>query len=180
MNCLLFLGLDLKRPRREVMAEDRLMVSVSGVRGSVGTTLTPLIACEFGCAFGTMLGGGKTIVIGRDTRPSGLMLHRAICAGLMACGVNVIDLGVATTPSIALMVTRLKADGGVIITASHNPIQYNGIKSLQPSGPALTASSAAKLKEIWQSKKFNLVDSIHQGQLTRNTKVHAEHVDAVC
>ena len=162
------------------MAEDRLMVSVSGVRGSVGTTLTPLIACEFGCAFGTMLGGGKTIVIGRDTRPSGLMLHSAICAGLMACGVNVIDLGVATTPSIALMVTRLKADGGVIITASHNPIQYNGIKFLQPSGPALTASSAAKLKEIWQSKKFNLVDSIHQGQLTRNTKVHAEHVDAVC
>jgi phosphomannomutase len=155
--------------------EDRLMVSVSGVRGTIGTTLTPLTACEFGCAFGTMLGAGKTVVIGRDSRPSGAMIQNAISAGLMSCGLNVIDLGIATTPGIAL-----KADGGVIITASHNPIAYNGIKFLQPTGPALTAKSAAKLKEIWQAKKFNMVDSVHQGQLSRNTKVHIEHTDAVC
>ena len=159
---------------------DRLMVSVSGVRGTIGSTLTPAVACEFGCAYGTFLGAGKTVVIGRDTRPSGPMIHSAVTAGLLAAGINVIDLGVASTPGIALMVTRLKADGGVIITASHNPIEYNGIKFLQPTGPALTAASAAKLKAIWERKDFTLVDACRQGQLSRNTKVHGEHVDAVC
>ncbi|RPI63986.1 MAG: phosphoglucosamine mutase, partial [Planctomycetaceae bacterium] len=162
------------------MSEDRLMVTVSGVRGTIGSTLTPQVACQFGLAYGTMLGAGKTVVIGRDTRPSGPMIQSAVSAGLMACGVSVIDLGVATTPGIALMVTRLKADGGVILTASHNPIQYNGIKFLQPSGPAMTAESAAKLKEIWQSGKFTMVDSLHQGELSRNTKTHIEHTNAVC
>lgn len=160
--------------------EDRLMVSVSGVRGTIGGTLTPLVACEFGLAYGAMLGAGKSIVIGRDTRPSGPMIHSAVTAGLLASGVNVVDLGVATTPGIALMVTRTKADGGVIITASHNPIEYNGIKFLQPTGPALTARSAAELKRIWQAKGFKPVDARRQGQLTRNTKTHTEHVDAVC
>ena len=160
--------------------EDRLMVSVSGVRGTIGQTLTPLVACEFGCAFGTMLGEGKTVVIGRDTRPSGAMIQSAVTAGLLACGVSVVDLGVATTPGIALMVTRTKSDGGVIITASHNPIAYNGIKFLQPSGPALTARDAARLKDIWQSKAFRFADVQKQGQLSRNTKTHAIHVDAVC
>ncbi len=162
------------------MAEDRLMVSVSGVRGTIGRTLTPLVACEFGCAYGTMLGAGKTVVIGRDTRPSGPMLQNAVVAGLQATGVNVIELGVATTPGIALMVTRTKSDGGVIITASHNPIEYNGIKFLQPTGPAITATSAARLKDIWQSKQFSFVEALRQGQVTRNTKVHGTHVDAVC
>lgn len=179
---------------------DRLMVSVSGVRGTVGGTLSPLVACEFGCAYGTFLGAGKfverhgggeaqpsptacppkTVVIGRDTRPSGPMIQSAVTAGLLGASIHVVDLGVATTPGIALMVTRLQADGGVIITASHNPIEYNGIKFLQPTGPALTAASAAKLKAIWEKKEFALADARRQGRLTRNTQTHGEHVDAVC
>src|SRR5574340_1089223 len=159
---------------------DRLMVSVSGVRGTIGRTLTPLVACEFGCAFAAYLGQGKKVVIGRDTRPSGPMIQQAVTAGLLGGGVHVIDLGVATTPGIALMVTRQKADGGVILTASHNPIEYNGIKFLQPTGPALTAAAAARLKEIWQAKAFAPADALHQGELSRYAKVHGEHVDAVC
>ena len=168
----------MQRDRASLM--DRLMVSVSGVRGTVGGTLTPLVACQFGSAFGTMLGAGKTVVIGRDTRPSGPMIQSALAAGLMACGVNVVDLGVASTPGIALMVTRTKADGGVILTASHNPIEYNGIKFLQPAGPGLTARDAARLKAIWQDGQFAYVDSLRVGQLTRNTKTHLEHVETVC
>ncbi|MFB3894006.1 MAG: phosphoglucosamine mutase [Phycisphaerae bacterium] len=162
------------------MGEDRLMVSVSGVRGTIGSTLTPIVACEFGCAFGTYLGAGKTVVIGRDTRPSGAMVQSAVTAGLLAAGVSVVDLGVASTPGIALMIARTKSDGGVVITASHNPIEYNGIKFLQPTGPGLTAAAAAKLKSLWQAKAFKLAGAVNLGQLSRNTKTHAEHVDAVC
>lgn len=159
---------------------DRLMVTVSGVRGTIGSTLTPQVACEFGCAFGTMLGAGKTVVMGRDTRPSGPMIRAAVAAGLMATGVNVVDLGVATTPGTAMMTHRLKADGGVIITASHNPIEYNGIKFLQPNGVCLTAGEAEKLKAIRNSGKFNYVDAEHQGRESQNCRTHADHVDAVC
>ena len=73
---------------------DRLMVTVSGVRGTIGGTLTPEIACQFGLTFGAILGAGKTAVVGADTRPSGPMLRGAIVAGLLATGVNVVDLGV--------------------------------------------------------------------------------------
>ena len=104
-----------------------LMMSVSGVRGLIGETLTPTLAVELGCAFGTMLGGGR-VVIGRDTRPSGPMIQAAVVSGLLAAGCEPILLEVASTPAVGLMVRRHRAAGGVIITASHNPIAYNGIK----------------------------------------------------
>ena len=136
------------------MSDDRLMVSVSGVRGTVGGTLTADVARDFGSAFAAMLGAGKTVTIGTDTRPSGPMIRQAVTDGLLAGGVNVVDLGVATTPGCALMTVQLRTDGGVIITASHNPSEYNGIKFLQPTGPGLLASQAAKLKAIWQAGDF--------------------------
>jgi phosphomannomutase len=162
------------------MAEDRLMVSVSGVRGTVGGTLSPVVACEFGCAFGTMLGAGKTVAIGRDTRQSGPMVMSAVKAGLLATGINVVDLGVATTPGIALMTKLLKADGGIVITASHNPAIYNGIKFLQPIGTGLTAATAGKLKDIWQGRRFALADVDRQGVESRQGNTHGLHVDNVC
>ena len=118
------------------------MVSVSGVRGTIGGTLTPHIACDFGLAFARMLKAGAagarpTVAVGRDTRRSGDMMFNAVAAGLTAGGVDVIDLGVVTTPGAALATSRLKAQGGVVITASHNPIVYNGIKFLQPKGRGL-------------------------------------------
>ncbi|MFP4105856.1 MAG: phosphoglucosamine mutase [Phycisphaerae bacterium] len=162
------------------MAVDRLMVSVSGVRGTIGKTLTPQIACEFGCAFGTMLGAGTTVVIGRDTRPSGAMVRASVAAGLMATGVSVVDLGVVTTPGVALMTRKLNADGGVIITASHNPPAYNGIKFLQPSGPGLRATEAARLKGIWEAKQFSFVPATECGTETADDTTHEKHIAATC
>jgi len=159
--------------------DDRLMVSVSGVRGTIGATLTPQVACDFGCALAAMLGAGSKVVLARDTRPSGPMVRNAVAAGLLAGGVHVIDLGVATTPGAALMTRKLGAHGGVVITASHNPAPYNGIKFLQPTGTGLTAATAGRLKEIYERRGFVLADADRQGRESRNTRAHAEHVDAV-
>ncbi len=162
------------------MAEDRLMVGVSGIRGTIGGTLTPQVACDFGCAFGAMLGAGKTVVTGRDTRTSGPMVRSAVAAGLLATGVNVIDLGVVSTPGVSLMTRKLDADGGVMITASHNPPQYNGIKFFQPSGMGLSAESAGALKDLWSDRRFTLGDADAQGAESTNGRTHGIHVDAVC
>ena len=158
---------------------DRLIVSVSGVRGTIGGTLTPRVACDFGCAFGTLLGAGKTVILARDSRTSGPMIRSAVAAGLMATGVNVVDLGLVTTPGAALMTRKLAADGGVMITASHNPLPYNGIKFLDPGGTGLTVDKAAELAALRDSGEFALQPSETQGAESRNTKTHGEHVDAV-
>ncbi len=159
---------------------DRLIVSVSGVRGIVGEGLTAQVGYDFGCAFGTMLGPGKTVATGRDTRPSGATIRDAVVSGLLATGVNAVDLGVVTTPGVALMTRKLHADGGIIITASHNPSQYNGIKFLQSSGPALRFAEADKLKQIWASGEYHLVDAPNRGMESHNGDTHSEHVNAVC
>ena len=173
---------------------DRLMVSVSGVRGTIGSTLTPAVASEFGSAFATMLrsSGGRqgespaaagkplTVTLARDTRPSGAMLAHAVTAGLQACGAGVTDLGVVSTPGAALMTRLLKADGGVIITASHNPSQYNGLKFLQPTGTCISAETAARLKEIWESRQFSWAAPDALGGEKREGRANGFHVDAVC
>ncbi len=158
---------------------DRLMVSVSGVRGTVGGTLTPRVACEFGCAYATMLGAGATVTVGRDSRTSGPMIRCAVVSGLLAGGVSVVDLGVASTPVCAWMTRRLGAGGGVIITASHNPAQYNGMKFLQPIGTGLVAADAERLKEIWQGGQFSLADHASQGSECCDPSGQAGHIQAV-
>jgi phosphomannomutase len=162
------------------MGEDRLMVSVSGIRGTIGGTLSPEIACDFGLAFAKLLGAGKKVVIGADTRPSGPMIRSAVAKGLLQSGIDVIDLGVVTTPGVALMVRKLAADGGVVITASHNPGRYNGIKFLQREGWGLTAAIAAELKRIWEAREFALVPAEHQGRLSSDTTTFEQHVAGVC
>lgn len=163
---------------------DRLMVSVSGVRGIIGKTLTPEIAYAFGQAFGTMLTADgkpatKTVALGRDTRPHGSLVKNAVAAGLMSCGVDVITLGVVTTPGAALMTRMLECSGGVIITASHNPPPYNGIKFLQPTGVGLTATQAAELKRIWQGGEFNTQQGTAVGKETTCERTHSCHIEAV-
>jgi len=155
------------------------MVTVSGVRGVVGSTLTAEIARQFGCAFGTMLGAGKSVVIGRDSRQSGPELQQAITDGLLATGVNVTSLGIVSTPGGALMTSKLRADGGVVVTASHNPIQYNGIKFLQPTGTGLTAEDAMKLKGIWESGDFALVDENARGVESQDDTAEDKHIEDV-
>ncbi|GAH68014.1 unnamed protein product, partial [marine sediment metagenome] len=156
----------------------RLMVGVSGVRGIVGETLTAEVAEQFGLAFATMLGPGKTIALGRDTRTSGEMIRDAVVAGLTAGGIDVIDLGVVSTPGVALMIKRLPADGGVVVTASHNPLPYNGIKFMTPDGVNFPAPAAAQLKRIWESGAY--APAARAGTVTANDTTHATHVEAAC
>ena len=155
-----------------------LIISVSGIRGIVGDGLSPEVACDFGAAFGTHLGGGR-VVVGRDTRPSGQMIRNAVVAGLAACGCDVHDLGVVSTPGVALMVRRLKADGGVVITASHNPQAWNGMKFLSADGWAFPPEIAAQIRDVYETKAFALTDAVRCGRAERESGTHEAHVEAV-
>ncbi len=126
-------------------AEQDLIISVSGIRGIVGESLTPAAALAFASALGGHAGGGA-IVVGRDGRPSGIMLRHAVLAGLTAAGCEVHDLGVAPTPTVGLAVRQLHAAGGIQITASHNPAPWNGLKLFGPDGRVLSATEGRKVQ----------------------------------
>ena len=165
---------------------EQLIITVSGLRGLVGENLTPAIAAEYGCAFGTFLKEGSTgkntrlsVCIGRDSRPSGQMLKAATAAGLCAVGIDVIDLGLVTTPGVSIMVTELQCAGGVVITASHNPIRYNGIKLLLGNGIAPPVDQAERIRQYFSQKHFALVDSTECGQVTSNEQTDAKHIAKV-
>jgi len=167
------------------MAE-QLIISVSGLRGIVGENLTPAIAAEYGCAFGAFLKekhrGEKeklSVCIGRDSRTSGQMLMSATAAGLCAVGVDVIDLGLVTTASVAVMTKELGCSGGVAITASHNPIPYNGIKLLLGNGIAPPLDEAEQIKQYFFDKRFAFVDSANCGKLTSNELTETNHINRV-
>jgi phosphomannomutase len=133
------------------MATDHsLIVSVSGVRGVIGEGLTPQVALAFASAFATHLGGGP-IVVSRDGRPSGVMLWHAVVAGLTASGCVVQDLGVAATPTVGLAIKSLAAAGGIQITASHNPAQWNGLKLFGRDGRVLSAAEGLKVKDVFEA-----------------------------
>jgi phosphomannomutase len=154
-----------------------LMMSVSGVRGVIGESMTPVLAAELGCAFGTSLGGGK-VVVGRDTRPSGPMIQRALVSGLLATGCEVVELNVASTPATALMVRRHEAAGGVVITASHNPVIWNGIKFLTDEGLAPPPERANHIFDIYRSKAFKLVEVEGMRQPISDKTADEAHVAA--
>ncbi|HEY2974930.1 MAG TPA: phosphoglucosamine mutase [Pyrinomonadaceae bacterium] len=130
-----------------------LKIGITGVRGIVGETLTPELAVEFAQAFGTYLDGGR-IVICRDTRPSGPMIRSAVVAGLLAAGCEVLDLGVCPTPSMQLSIKWLQADGGIAITAGHNPWQWNALKFVRGDGLYLNSTQAEELLDIFHQGEF--------------------------
>ena len=175
---------------KRIMAE-QLIISVSGMRGIIGENLTAPIAAEYGSAFGAYLKNRHrpdtchdaqdtlSVCIGRDSRPSGEMIKSAVTAGLCAVGINVIDLGVVTTPSAGVMVRELSCAGGVIITASHNPVAYNGIKLLLDSGVAPPAPEAEKIKRCFLEKSFYLADSTHCGRIRASDQADAVHIAKV-
>ncbi|NOT34612.1 MAG: phosphoglucosamine mutase [Candidatus Eisenbacteria bacterium] len=127
-----------------------LMISVAGVRGIIGATLTPPVLSRFAAAFVAGLGPGP-IVIGRDARVSGPMVHRAVAAGAMAAGRDVVDLGLATTPTTQLAVERLQAAGGIILTASHNPAPWNALKFLSARGEFLDSPTGQAVRARYES-----------------------------
>jgi len=123
------------------------MTGVSGIRGVVGEGMTPEVAVLWAGGFGTWTKGGK-VVVGRDSRPSGAMLNMAVKAGLLAAGCDVDDVGVAPTPEVAMVVERRGAAGGIIITASHNPQEWNALKFVRHDGRMLTAKDFVELESI--------------------------------
>ncbi|MCH7556305.1 MAG: phosphoglucosamine mutase [Planctomycetes bacterium] len=167
------------------MAE-QLIISVSGMRGIVGENLTASIATDYGCAFGTFLeenyAGQKarlSVCVGRDSRPSGQELGSAVAEGLCKVGVDVIDLGVVTTPCVGIMLRELSCAGGVVVTASHNPGQYNGIKLFLSDGVAPPSDAAEQIKQYFFDKHFGLVASSDCGKVTFNEQTDAIHIAKV-
>jgi len=132
-----------------------LKISISGVRGVVGQSLTPKLLTRFAQAFGTHTGSG-TIVIGRDPRTSGQMVKHAVVAGLLSTGSRVIDIGMCPVPTVQLQVRHRRAQGGIAITASHNPAEWNALKFIGSSGLFLDAGQARELLDIY-----------HQGEYTK-------------
>ena len=130
-----------------------LKIGITGVRGIVGETFTPELAVEFAQAFGTYLDGGRILVC-RDTRPSGPMIRSAVLAGLLAAGCEIVDLGVCPTPSMQLAVKWLKADGGIAITAGHNPWRWNALKFVRGDGLYLNPQQAEELLDIFHQGEF--------------------------
>ncbi len=166
------------------MAE-KLIISISGMRGIVGENLTGSIATDYGRAFGTFLKesnkGSKrlSVCLGQDSRSSGQMLKSAVTEGLCSVGIGVINLGVVTTPGVGICVRELGCDGGVVITASHNPAQYNGIKLLLGNGIAPPVDKAEQIKKLFSEKHFTLVDSPSYGQVTSNEQTDGTHITKV-
>jgi len=160
---------------------ERLMVSVSGVRGRVGDGLTPEIITRFAAGFGAWAkrnGASRTVVVGRDSRVSGPMFHRATIAALQSVGCDVLDVGLAPTPTIQLAVERAHAAGGLAITASHNPIEWNALKFIGPSGLFLDAAEGSAMRAVVEGDvPYVAWDAL--GTVTQDTEAIARHIDQV-
>ncbi len=145
----------------------KLMIGISGVRGVVGDNLTPGLLVNLGQAFGTWTESGK-VVVGRDTRASGDMVKHAVFSGLLSAGCRIVDLGVCGTPSAAMMIKKLGADGGIVISASHNPIEWNALKFFRSDGVYMTQEQGRQLLDIYYGG-----DSVKVGY----DKLHAVEFD---
>lgn len=154
------------------------MISVSGIRGIIGQSMTPEIAGQFAAAFGRYVGGGP-VILGRDSRPSGPTIRDAVVAMLTRCGCSVIDLGVVTTPGTAIMVPRHDAAGGLVITASHNPRQWNGLKFLLRGGLPPPLEEARKIWAIRDAGSFDFVRPAQRGRLAEDNTTHDRHIGMV-
>lgn len=152
-----------------------LKISISGVRGIAGKSLTPEVCLNFAKAFGTYLKGG-CVTIGTDTRSSSEFIKGIVLQGLLSCGCRVIDLGIVPTPTVGIMVRELKAAGGMIITASHNPPEWNGLKFIRDDGIFLNQKQAEKLIALYESHAF---ESRPGGLVKTNNRAADLHIKKV-
>ncbi len=173
-----------------------LIKSISGIRGTIGgragNTLNPLDIVKFTSAYATFIrrqgGLGRdasfnhnrpTIVVGRDARISGVMVDNVVCGTLMGIGYDVVNIGLATTPTTELAVRTLGADGGIIITASHNPRQWNALKLLNREGEFLTAKDGAEVLAIAEKEDFEYADVDQLGHYINCDEADQWHIDGV-
>ncbi len=163
-----------------------LIKSISGIRGTiggkVGDNLTPIDVVQFVSAFATFLGKDErplTLVTGRDARISGEIINKLICSTLQSLGVHVIDLGLSTTPTVEMAVVQHHADGGIILTASHNPMQWNALKLLNARGEFISAADGAKVLEIIEKQDYTFSDVHHLGKYTSYDQAINDHIDHI-
>lgn len=165
-----------------------LIKSISGIRGTIGgrsgDTLNPLDIVKFTSAYATFIRrSGKstsnTIIVGRDARISGEMVKNVVCGTLMGIGYDVTDIGLATTPTTELAVRMTGAAGGIIITASHNPRQWNALKLLNAEGEFLTAADGSEVLAIAEKEDFEYADVDKLGKYTADDTFDRKHIDAV-
>jgi phosphomannomutase len=163
-----------------------LIKSISGIRGTIGgkpgENLSPLDVVKFTAAFGSRVletGKGKKIVIGRDGRISGDMINALVVSTLRGLGLDVIDLGLSTTPTVELAVTGEKAAGGIILTASHNPKEWNALKLLNSSGEFISAAEGAAILEKVQKEDFIFASVDRLGEYTLTDAWLQRHIDAI-
>jgi phosphomannomutase len=165
-----------------------LIKSISGIRGTIGgkpgESLSPVDIVKFAASFGTWVQqrhakGGLKVVVGRDARKSGGMVNNLIISTLRNLGINVTDLGLATTPTVELAVTGLKADGGIIITASHNPSEWNALKLLNEKGEFLSSLDGMKVLEIAEKEDFNFMPTELTGTLVSDDTWAKKHIDLI-
>ncbi|MFK7779522.1 MAG: phosphoglucosamine mutase, partial [Gimesia sp.] len=154
------------------------ILSISGLRGVIGNGLTPEFLTRFAAAVGTLSNKG-TVVLSRDGRSTGDMVQHAVIAGLISTGCRVIDAGIATTPTCGVLVTHLKAAGGIQITASHNPIPWNGLKPFSAEGSVYNQSQGEQLLDILNNEKFNYVSWDQLGQVETYDDVAGPHIERV-
>ena len=162
-------------PRREHL----LKIGVSGIRGVVGEFLTPALAASFAQAFGTYVAGGR-VVLGRDTRPSGEMLTHAVACGLLAAGCEVVETGILPTPTIQMYVAATHAHGGIAVTASHNPPEYNALKLFNAQGLFFNNYERAELLDLYHQSDFRQASNEEISRVITNhgsaSKLHFEKV----
>jgi phosphomannomutase len=162
-----------------------LIKSISGIRGTIGgrsgEALTPLDVVKFTAAFARMIRteGNKKVVVGRDARPSGKMISDLVCATLNGMGIDVVDLGLSTTPTVEMAVPAEGAAGGIIITASHNPVQWNALKLLNEKGEFISAAEGERLLELVDSEDFQFAEVKQLGRYESNDSYIDKHIEAI-
>jgi len=165
-----------------------LIISISGMRGIIGENLFAETAAAYAGAFGTFLRqaarsqgqeGPLSVCVGRDTRPSGEMLFSAVAAGLAGAGIDVVNLGVVTTPGVGIMLRHLGCAGGVVITASHNPIEYNGVKLLLGNGIAPPPSLAERIRSLYKEMGLERADAVNCGRIASSDQTDEVHIEKV-
>src|SRR2546427_5873259 len=155
-----------------------LKISISGVRGVIGESLTPALLTRFAQAFGTYIGSG-TVVIGRDPRTSGEMVKQAVIAGLLSSGCRVIDIGMCPVPTVQLLVRHHRAHGGIAITASHNPAEWNALKFVDADGLFLNSGKAREMLDIYHQGEYTKVGSGELREVSEVSGATGVHIERV-
>jgi len=155
-----------------------LKISVSGLRGIVGKSLTPKLAARFASAFGTYLGQGQ-VLVGQDSRPSGLMLKKAVISGLLATGCQPVEVGILPIPTILFLTREKQAAGAIIVTASHNPLEWNGLKFIGPEGLYLKSSQVEEFLDIFHQGEFTYVSADRLKNIMQEKQAGKLHLEKI-